>query len=80
MKQKYIIIFVLSLLLLPSSLAEETAGVSPDNPILWHLEVFMEKFGIALTSSPSVKVEKILNAAEERVAELDQMLRWKKLK
>ena len=80
MKQKYIIIFVLSLLLLPSSLAEETAGVSPDNPILWHLEEFMEKFGIALTSSPSVKVEKILNAAEERVAEFDKMLRWKKTK
>ena len=40
----------------------------------------MEKFGIALTSSPSVKVEKILNAAEERVEEFDKMLRWKKTK
>ncbi len=72
-----IALFILSLLL-PSSLAEETAGVSPDNPLLWHIEVFMEKFGIAITSSPSVRVEKSLNAAEERVAEFDKMLRWKK--
>ncbi len=74
-----ITVFLLLCSLLPSSLAEETAGVSPDNLILWHLEVFMEKFGIALTSSPSVKVEKSLNAAEERVAEFDKMLRWKKI-
>src|SRR3989338_4430001 len=73
-----ITVFLLLCSLFPSSLAEETAGVSPDNPILWHLEVFMEKFGVMLTSSPSVKVEKILNAAEERVAEFDKMLRWKK--
>ena len=70
--------FLLLCSLFPSSLAEETAGVSPDNPILWHLEVFMEKFSIAITSSSSVKVEKSLNAAEERVAEFDKMLRWKK--
>lgn len=71
-------LFIVFLLLIPSSLAEETAGVSPDNPILWHIEVLMEKFSIALTSSPSVKVEKSLNAAEERVAEFEKMLRWKK--
>ncbi len=73
-----ITVFLLLCSLFPSSLAEETAGVSPDNPILWYIEVFMEKFSVAITSSSSVKVEKSLHNAEERVAEFDKMLRWKK--
>lgn len=71
-------VFLVLFSIVPSTFAEETAGVSPDNPILWHIEVFMEKFRIAITSSSSVKVEKSLNNAEERAAEFSKMLRWKK--
>ncbi|MBI5072936.1 hypothetical protein HZA99_03895 [Candidatus Woesearchaeota archaeon] len=73
---------IVFLLLLFTSLvqasAPQTAGVSPDNPIFWRIEIFFEDINVAVTSDPAVKVQKSLDHAEERVAEVEKMLRWNK--
>lgn len=56
----------------------QTAGVSPDNPLLWRVEIFLEDLNVAATSDPAIKVQKSLDHAEERVAEIEKMLRWNK--
>ncbi len=80
MEKKFISILVFCLLFLPSSVHAETvtAGVSPDNPLLWRIEIFLDDVNAAITSNSGVKVEKMLGHAIERVAEMEKMLRWNK--
>lgn len=78
--KKYFIFFLL--VLFSTSLVQasgsQTAGVSPDNPILWRVEIFLEDMNVAVTSDPAIKVQKSLDHAEERAAEIEKMLRWNK--
>lgn len=79
---------LLLLLLIAAVLAEETqtteetatvtAGVSPDNAILWRIEVFLEDANVGITYDREEKVAKALGHAAERLAETEKMLRWKK--
>lgn len=55
-----------------------TAGVSPDNTILWRLEVFFEDALVGISYNREEKVAKALKHATERLAEVEKMLRWKK--
>lgn len=80
MKQRIFVFLILIFLCTGAIRADEvvTAGVSPDNPLLWRLELLMEDINSAATSDQGLKVEKILGHAAERVAEMEKMLRWKK--
>ncbi len=80
MNQKLFVFLVIIVLLTATIRADEvvTAGVSPDNALLWRLEILMEDLNSIATSNQGTKVEKILDHAAERVAELEKMLRWEK--
>ncbi len=53
-------------------------GITPDNVILWKFDGWMEKSLIALTFDPEEKIHKSLRAAEERITEMEKMLRKEK--
>jgi hypothetical protein len=75
---KKLLTFVLALVLCLSTVhAEQKAGISPDNPMLWRIEIFFEHIDIAITYDKTKKIEKHMECAEERAAEMEKMLRWK---
>lgn len=80
MKQRFFVFFIFTFFFLQPIYADEvvTAGLSPDNALLWRVEIFIEDMNSLLTANQGVKVEKILNHAAERAAELEKMLRWEK--
>jgi hypothetical protein len=80
MKQRVFVVLIIIFLCAATIRTDEvvTAGVSPDNALLWRLEILMEDLNSAATSNQGTKVEKILDHAAERVAELEKMLRWEK--
>ncbi len=55
-----------------------TAGISPDNQILWKIDIFFEHVNAFITYDYAKKIEKRMYSAEERAAEMEKMLRWKK--
>lgn len=69
---------ILSHVFAVSASAPQTAGVSADNVILWKIETFFENANVLVTSDPAIKVQKSLNHAEERIAEIEKMVRWNK--
>jgi len=76
------LIMIPLLLILVASLVHAqqnvTAGISPDNPMLWKIELFFEHASAAITSNDAEKINKRMHSAEERAAEMEKMLRWKK--
>ncbi|MEK6868463.1 MAG: DUF5667 domain-containing protein [Nanoarchaeota archaeon] len=80
MNQKLFIFLLIVILWSAVIHADEaiTAGVSPDNALLWRLEILMEDINTAATANQGTKIEKILDHAAERTAELEKMLRWEK--
>jgi len=76
------IILIPLLLILAASLVHAqqnvTAGISPDNPFLWRMEVFFEHVSTAITYDSAEKINKRMHSAEERAAEMEKMLRFKK--
>ena len=78
-KQKYIffgILLSLLMLILPIVIAQETtedAGTTPDS-ILYGLDKAFERIGLAFTFGQANKAEKRLNHANERIAELKEMI------
>ncbi len=81
MRVKHLVFFFTFFLFFTSfttAAGPQTAGVSPDNPILWKIETFFEDANVVITSDPVVKMQKSLDHAEERIAEMEKMLRWNK--
>lgn len=75
------LIVVPLLLILAASLVHAqnvTAGISPDNPLLWRAEVFFEHVSAAITYDDTEKISKRMHSAEERAAEMEKMLSFKK--
>jgi hypothetical protein len=54
-------------------------GITPDSVILWKFDVWAEKGLITITLDQEEKVRKSLRAAEERLTEMEKMLRKEKL-
>jgi len=57
----------------------ETAGTTPDQPLLWGLERAMERIDLALTFNKASKAKKGLRHAKERLLEVEAMIAAKKL-
>ncbi len=75
------LIFIPLLLILAASLVHAqnvTAGISPDNPLLWRAEVFFEHVSAVITYDDTERISKRMHSAEERAAEMEKMLRFKK--
>lgn len=85
-----IVLAVLMLFSLPVAFAQETdetadieleevdPGVTPDSPV-WGLERAMEKISLAFTFDKAEKARKRLENANERLAEVDAMIKAKKM-
>lgn len=71
----YVLLFVV---MLSAVHAKQTAGISPDNAILWRLDIFFEHTNVFITYDQTKKIEKRMQSAEERAAEMEKMLRWKR--
>lgn len=54
-------------------------GITPDNAILWKLDVLTERFLTAITLDQEEKTRKSIQSAEERLTEMTKMLRKDKL-
>ncbi|PIN80193.1 hypothetical protein COV16_01335 [Candidatus Woesearchaeota archaeon CG10_big_fil_rev_8_21_14_0_10_34_8] len=79
MINKVLTYFTIFLLLLTPAIAEAPEpGITPDNVILWKFDVWTERFLTAITLDQGEKVRKSLNAAEERLTEMEKMLRKEK--
>ena len=78
-KQKVSAVFgvLLGVLLLASPVMAQDSnmnpGVTPNQEILWGLDILMEKIQIGLTLDPVKKISLRVNAAEERLAEINEM-------
>ncbi len=77
MQQKIFCALVVFVLAAFSVFAAETPrpGITPDNAILWKLDVLSESFLTAITLDQQEKVQKLLHSAEERLTEMAKMLR-----
>jgi hypothetical protein len=53
-------------------------GITPDNVILWKFDVWSEKFFTAITLDQTEKIHKSIASAEERLTEMEKMLRKEK--
>jgi len=81
----FLILFIL--MILPIAYAQEietiegniSAGTTPDNTLLWGLDRAIERVGLLLIFSASKKVEKRLKNANERLAEVREMINQNKM-
>ncbi len=81
MRRKLIFMLVLFVLFSLQSHAAEAPqpGITPDNAILWKLDVFIERFLTTITLDQEEKIQKSIDSAAERLTEMTKMLRKDKL-
>ena len=80
MKKTISLMFVFLLLVSPmvsAQTVEQEAGVTPDNP-LWGLEIVMEKIMTMLMTNQQDKINYGLQIADERLAEMEVMIKENK--
>jgi hypothetical protein len=83
-KNKKVISIILGILLFTISLVaaqevEINAGITPDQGILWQLDMVMERITMLITTKPENKVALGLQIAEERLAEIQVMANQNKI-
>jgi len=61
-----------------TDIAEVSAGITPDKPILYKLDTFFEKVQVALAFKTLTRLELRLKLADEKLAEIEAMYKEKK--
>ena len=76
MKKKFMCLLLGFLLVLPLVVAQETEtnpGITPDMPMIYNLDIALERIRMAFTFGDENKVNYGLKVAEERLAEVKSM-------
>lgn len=80
--KKQILGILMVLLLTSPVMAQEievSSGVTPDQELLWKLDMLMERIQIMFTFNQADKVMLKIRRADERLAEMEQMMKENKL-